>query len=93
MDIKIVEDIFRKADFSRETDLKLRLGKDLFPVKRTSLNKLMEEEGIKTHHASKDGSGKEIKRSRRNEREKAPESLGAIERDNPLIKKNKPPMI
>lgn len=93
MDIKSIENIFRKADFSRETDLKLRLGKELFPVKRTSLNKLMEEEGIKNRHELKNSSGKEFSRSRHSEREKAPESLGAMERENPLIKKNKPPIM
>jgi len=93
MDIKTVENIFRKADFSKETDLKLRLGKELFPVRKTSLNKLMEEEGIKNRSQVRNGSGKEIIRSRHSEREKAPESIGPMERENPLIRKNKPPVM
>ena len=93
MDIKIAENIFKKSDFAKESDLKIKLSKELFPVKKTNLNKLMEEEGMNNRHEMKGGPGREKVRSRQKEREKAPESLGAIERDNPMIKKNKPPIM
>ena len=92
MDTKAVENIFMRSDFSRETDLKIKLGKELFPVKRTTLTALMEEEGIKSAGAKKE-SGKEALRTVYKERGKEREAAGVLERDNPLIRKNKPPVM
>ena len=44
--INQIEELLRKTDFSKETDLKPRLWKKIEPVHHTSLEKLMEEEGI-----------------------------------------------
>ena len=97
MDIKTdqIEKLFQKADFSKETDLKMRLGKKLFPVREVTLNELMEKEGMKTRVGEKNSHARQ--RSTAMEagkgRQKDPDSLGAIERDNPMIKKNKPPVM
>jgi len=93
MDTRIAENIFKRSDFSKESDLMVRLGKELFPVRNKTLDQLMEEEGIRTRGGIKNEAGRERTRTRHAEREKAPESLGVIERDNPLIKKNKPPLL
>ena len=41
-----IENILQKADFSKETDLKLRLSKELFSVRKVTLDELVKEEGL-----------------------------------------------
>ena len=95
MDMKTdqIEKLFRKADFSKESDLKMNLTRQLFPVRGVTLNQLMEEEGIRTRSGEKDSNTRQRSASRQAERgrSKDPDSMGVIERDNPLIKKNRPP--
>ncbi len=96
MEIKTeqIEEIFRKADFSKESALKLSLSRKLFPVRKVNLNTLMEEEGMKANKVEKDSRSKQRSTSMQAEKgRKRHESLGAVERENPLIKKNKPPVI
>lgn len=90
-----IEKLFKKADFSKETDLKLNLGRKLFPVREVPLNELMEQEGMKTHVGEKNSHARQRSASLEAQkgRKKDPDSLGAIERENPLIKKNKPPLL
>ena len=78
----------------------MKLARDLFPVREVTLNELMEEEGLR-NHAVKADAHKEKSMKRQAERQKErkagkgkdPESLGAIERENPLIRKGKPPVM
>ena len=45
-DLEQIEELFKKADFSGESDLKPKLGSRFASVRHTSLENLMKEEGV-----------------------------------------------
>ena len=88
-----IENLFKKADFSKETDLKQRLDRQLFSVRKVTLDELMQEEGIGQHTADRSVPSRSRSAKRQMEKETTKDSLGALERDNPMIKKGKPPVM
>ena len=91
--IEQIENLFRKADFSKETDLKQRLDRQLFSVRKVTLDELMKAEGMKPHAADKKRKGRARASEKTMDKTAGNESLGALEKDNPLIKKGKPPVM
>lgn len=86
-----IEQLFNKADFSKETDLKQRLDRQLFSVRKVTLDELMKKEGLKS--AKEDEKSRSRSRSAARSMDRTAEDARTLERDNPMIKKGKPPVM
>lgn len=91
--IEQIEGLFRKADFSKETDLQQRLDKELFAVRRVSLDELMKAEGFNKRTAEREAPARARVTVKSSARQREKDSAAVLEQDNPLIKKGKPPVL
>ena len=86
-----MEQLFKKADFSKETDLKQRLDRQLFSVRSVTLDELMKKEGLKNVKENEKSGIRS--RSTAKSMGKAAEDARTLERDDPMLKKGKPPVM
>ncbi len=70
--VEQIEQLLKKADFSKETDLKQRLDKQLFGVRKVTLDELMVQEGL----------GSEKSQDRKRNRSKSAVSVREKTKDN-----------
>ena len=84
-----VEKIFKSADFSKETDLKMELKAKFTAVRSTNLEELMKEEGIylmSSHEKKKHNSVSRTKTAGKDR------EMEALEKNNPYKRKLPPSM-
>lgn len=78
--MEYVEEILKTADFSAETDLKAKLQKDLFSVRKIDLDELMKKNGIEKEESVRKKQGP-VSHSIRRENERSiepPKKSGPI---------------
>ena len=91
--IEQIEGLFRKADFSKETNLKRSLDRKLFAVRKVTLDELMKAEGMGDRNAKKDAPERSRTAAKSSRKQMDKENADVLERENPLVKKGKPPVL